>query len=205
VETCHPLMPDCEHFDAVSTRRRSVEGDVSGAPLGDHEFAQSSPNWPADMWMTLEHLDGIDDHFRCRDSGGWFDDGKKLEQPIQIGQSPGTVGDCGQRGGRRALAPARAPHRRRAASGLSSGAGHDIRMHVLGGVERPASVDLGRRRFTFGNERTAHLGKGGLRLQCVDHPGVRRLACRFGQRRDPRLERLGQLEGRGRGDDGVHA
>ena len=90
-------MPDGEHLDSVPARRYPIQSNVSGPTVRDGQLAQPPPDWTADVWMPFEDPDCVDDEFRCADRGGGIHGHEEIEQPIEIGQGPRTVGNRGQR------------------------------------------------------------------------------------------------------------
>jgi hypothetical protein len=95
------LMPDGEELDVVPAEPRAVQRDVPGTAVRDHELPQASPDGPADVRVTLEDRDGVDDHRCGGDRSVRILDREEIDESIEVGQGPRAVGDSGQRRGRR--------------------------------------------------------------------------------------------------------
>jgi hypothetical protein len=90
------LMPDSEDLDARLAGCHSIQRDVPGTAVRDHELAQAPPYRPADVRMTLEYRHGVHDHRRGRDCSVRVLRSEEVEQPIEVGQGPRAVRDGGQ-------------------------------------------------------------------------------------------------------------
>ena len=59
-------MTNGENVDAVILRHQSIQCDITGTPLRDHEFAQAPCNGSADQGVALQDCGCIDDFFARR-------------------------------------------------------------------------------------------------------------------------------------------
>jgi hypothetical protein len=73
------LVPDGKPLDPVAARRDSVQRDIAGPTVGDHEFTQPSSDRPTDVRVTFQHPNRVYDDLRRVDGRNGFDRSKEVE------------------------------------------------------------------------------------------------------------------------------
>ena len=73
------LVSDGKHLDPVAAGRDTVQRDISGLTVGNHEFTQPSSDRPPDVRVTFQHPNRVHDDLRRVDGRSGFDRSKEVE------------------------------------------------------------------------------------------------------------------------------